>query len=62
MSNQIAIEQKMATHEQVSECLEMQSFMEPPVPLIGVLLLRKGYMKRPQVYQVLEQVGKRLGV
>jgi hypothetical protein len=57
----IAIEQRMVTHEQVAECLEIQSFMEPPIPLIGVLLMRKGYMKRPDVYRVLEMAGKRLG-
>jgi hypothetical protein len=61
MFGKIAIEQRMVTHEQVAECIEIQSFMEPPVPLIGVLLMRKGFMKRPDVYRVLEMVGKRLG-
>jgi len=61
MFGKIAIENKLATHEQITECLEMQSFMESPVPIVGVLLMRKGYMKRQDVYRVLELVGKRLG-
>jgi len=56
----IALEQGFLSEAQLRECLELQAYMDPPVPPLGVLLMRMGYIDDAKLRQIIEVQRKRL--
>ena len=56
----IALEQGFLTEAQLRECLELQAYMDPPIPPLGVLLMRMGYIDDGKLRQIIEVQRNRL--
>lgn len=56
----IALEEGLVTEAQLRECLKLQTFMEPPVPPLGVLLMRMGYLSEPKLQRIIDVQRERL--
>jgi hypothetical protein len=56
----IALEQGFLTEAQLRECLELQAYMDPPVPPLGVLLMRMGYIDDAKLHGIIEVQRQRL--
>jgi hypothetical protein len=50
----IALELGFLTEVQLRECLELQAYMDPPVPPLGVLLMRMGYIDDFKLQRIIE--------
>jgi hypothetical protein len=59
--SQVAVTQQLITSAQLRECLDMQSFMQEPVPPIGLLLARLGYLDEPKLKRLVEAQKKAIG-
>jgi hypothetical protein len=56
----IALEEGFLSEAQLRECLELQAYMDPPVPPLGVLLMRMGYLDDIKLRQIIEVQRGRL--
>jgi hypothetical protein len=56
----IALEEGLLTEAQLRECLELQAYMDPPVPPLGVLLMRMGYIDDAKLHQIIDIQRQRL--
>lgn len=56
----IALQEGLLTEAQLRECLALQSCMEPPVPPLGILLMRMGYIDEPKLQRIIDVQRERL--
>jgi hypothetical protein len=50
----LAVDLNLITSSQLRDCLDMQSFMQPPVPPIGLLLVRLGLLDEPRLKRLVD--------
>jgi len=55
---EILLEQKLISSDQLEDALQRQKLLSPP-PLLGKLLVKLGYVKEPELQQILDRYEKR---